>query len=110
MRHGKEQETEIKVGKREIKQKTAKRHFENKDSYVISLEQPQKEHNDIQFRYYNTEVETQESILQEFPEMEKRTGQVTYDTIFQENVEELEKAANLRIKTELSKAEVNPNQ
>ena len=64
--------------------------------------------NDLLCRFCKKETETQEHILQTCPEIRERCGQtIEYKEIFQENVEELKKAANFIIKTteELSKAE-----
>ena len=64
--------------------------------------------NDLLCRFCKKETETQEHILQTCPEIRERCGQtIEYKEIFQEDVEELKKAANFIIKTteELSKAE-----
>ena len=66
---------------------------------------------DTQCRYCNTEVETQEHILQKCSEINKIMGHITYNRIFQEEVDELEKTTNfiIKIEEELSQAEVNLN-
>ena len=63
---------------------------------------------DLICRFCKKETETQEHILQTCPAIRERCGQtIEYKEIFQENVEELKKAANfiIKITEELTKAE-----
>ena len=118
IKHWREMKKDIKVGKRPQYMEKLTRKQCNAILKARASMLPVKNNfkngckKDTQCRYCKTEVETQEHILQKCPEIERKMGNIIYNKIFQEEVEELEKTANfiIKVEEELSKAEVNLNQ
>ena len=98
IKHWREMKTNIKVGKRPQYMEKLIRKQCNAILKARASMLPVKNNfkngckKDTQCRYCNTEVETQEHILQKkCPEINRKMGHISYNRIFQEEVDELEK-------------------